>query len=884
MYEFDSFGNPVRNWGVVLSPWTFVNVMRNIGNVVIIVVSRWARFGEDQTPTSMGTVFAILCYNNTRSSSMLHIEDSEKVAFAAICHIGFPGNSTEMIGQKLNGRSQTGRLMKAIGNVEFSAISVVSLSGLVTGSLAEMASYFIGNVPPLDNILDLADSVESWRPGDRIVVASTDFHFNQAEEFDIVECAECDEHQVKIMGPVWYTHWGEVTDGVDMRAEVGILTRNVKIRGEVADKCYGGKVCERYNYDTFGGQIRILKNFTSVRIENAELFHMGQQEEPGSHPIHFHMCLDVSHKHAYIRSNSIHNTFSRCVAIHGTHNLTVSDNVAYDHLGHCFFLGDGGEQDNRLIGNLGLGTKPGSLLPSDISGKVSTFWITNPDNELVDNSAAGSDGNGIWILMPQLPIGLSASVDMGLVRNQTARTAVKRFRGNVAHSNKRFGLRLDDELRPDGSTTPIRYIPLRDPTDPESDLAQLRLDNFTAYKNTQGVWLKSMWTLCTNFRLAENGIGIIFASSEPDDRGPHHEVLENSRVVGETNNIGEPAGRITLQTGHVVQNNRSLPRLNAGYAQVGVAFYRGPVHVISTSFAGFQANVLRPAGAIGKKFSNRYFSSPVSSIRNVTFDFVDPLNGTRFYDGDDTIIGFDDRDGNRHSVVLDWDGSLTTYPLSSVVRPIPLLVNARCVLVPSWGPGTAICPDRFTRLRVSTSAGLIPTLMTRNDLMASETEVSHFEKQISYSLNTQESYILHFNNTVPKSLTLSSYGLDLGLSQNVGICVGVNQTLSVWPLRYASVADLDELKADERNSKYFYDSTVGVIFFRFSGQYPRDELTMSNCPGEPGHHPNGVCEQRVTITLQEPNDGGDCRESAYPKYRREPTTPEGALTIPDFIN
>ena len=43
----------------------------------------------------------------------------------------------------------------------------------------------------------------------------------------------------------------------------------------------------------------------------------------------------------------------------------MEDVVGYNTLGHCFFLEDGNERDNVLIHNLGLVTKPGSLLPSD---------------------------------------------------------------------------------------------------------------------------------------------------------------------------------------------------------------------------------------------------------------------------------------------------------------------------------------------------------------------------------------------------------------------------------------------------------------------------------------------------------------------------------------
>lgn len=50
---------------------------------------------------------------------------------------------------------------------------------------------------------------------------------------------------------------GEIIDGVDMRAEVGILTRNVVIRGEMEDSCYAENKCQFFDYDTFGGHVMV---------------------------------------------------------------------------------------------------------------------------------------------------------------------------------------------------------------------------------------------------------------------------------------------------------------------------------------------------------------------------------------------------------------------------------------------------------------------------------------------------------------------------------------------------------------------------------------------------------------------------------------------------
>lgn len=50
---------------------------------------------------------------------------------------------------------------------------------------------------------------------------------------------------------------GEVVDGVDMRAEVGLLSRNILIRGEMEDSCYGSEACKFFQFDTFGGHIKV---------------------------------------------------------------------------------------------------------------------------------------------------------------------------------------------------------------------------------------------------------------------------------------------------------------------------------------------------------------------------------------------------------------------------------------------------------------------------------------------------------------------------------------------------------------------------------------------------------------------------------------------------
>ena len=71
--------------------------------------------------------------------------------------------------------------------------------------------------------------------------------------------------------------------GIDMRAEVGLLTRNVKIHSELQNQCYNYTttnnitVCNFFSRDMFGGHIITHQGFGTFKVENAEITKMGQQ-------------------------------------------------------------------------------------------------------------------------------------------------------------------------------------------------------------------------------------------------------------------------------------------------------------------------------------------------------------------------------------------------------------------------------------------------------------------------------------------------------------------------------------------------------------------------------------------------------------------------------
>ena len=74
-----------------------------------------------------------------------------------------------------------------------------------------------------------------------------------------------------------FRHFGEVDRGVDTRGEVGLLTRNVRIHGEMEEACYGTlQNCSAFGQDTFGGHVIARKGFAAFRVEHAEFTNLGQ--------------------------------------------------------------------------------------------------------------------------------------------------------------------------------------------------------------------------------------------------------------------------------------------------------------------------------------------------------------------------------------------------------------------------------------------------------------------------------------------------------------------------------------------------------------------------------------------------------------------------------
>src|SRR5262245_5366668 len=174
-----------------------------------------------------------------------------------------------------------------------------------------------------------------WKNGDEIVLASTDFNPRQAERRTI---SAISGNTITLDNKLDYMHFGKITFDVDERGEVGLLTRNIRIQASAdAEKSFqGGHVMEM--------------NDARMFVEGVEFQRMGQNLTLARYPIHWHLIGDAIGQ--YIKNASIHDTYNRCVTVHGTNFLRVENNVTYNTVGHCFFLEDGVEHGNEFVHNL----------------------------------------------------------------------------------------------------------------------------------------------------------------------------------------------------------------------------------------------------------------------------------------------------------------------------------------------------------------------------------------------------------------------------------------------------------------------------------------------------------------------------------------------------
>ena len=220
-----------------------------------------------------------------------------------------------------------------------------------------------------------------------------------------------------------YSHYAKV---YEYQAEVAILSRNIVIRGDTlsipydpqpsnvvcSDNKRSDVPCSNYYLTGYGGHMLISEQ-ASAEISSVEFFRMGQTNQIGRYPIHLHMLQDNGRK-SRIADSSVHESFYRGIVIHATNHSVVTRNVAYDIIGHCYYLESGNEEFNEISYNLGAhihtigylenfvgqetetvftkDTSHPAIVPADAA--AAPFYISNLHNNLTGNAAVGAGFSG----------------------------------------------------------------------------------------------------------------------------------------------------------------------------------------------------------------------------------------------------------------------------------------------------------------------------------------------------------------------------------------------------------------------------------------------------------------------------------------------------------
>uniref|UniRef100_A0A8C7K2N0 Cell migration inducing hyaluronidase 1 n=1 Tax=Oncorhynchus kisutch TaxID=8019 RepID=A0A8C7K2N0_ONCKI len=751
-------------------------------------------------------------------------------------------------------------------------------------------------------VLELAEPAEGWGPGDRLVLASTDYSMHQAEEFTILPCPACGPTQVKVQGecPV-FLHMGEEVDGVDMRAEVGLLSRNILVRGEMEPGCYGNEACKFFAFDTFGGHVKMERGFKSVHVSGVELQHMGQQSM-GHYPVHFHMNGDVDQKGGYdpptsVSDLSIHHTFSRCVTVHGSNGLLVKDVVGYDALGHCFFTEDGPEERNTFDHCLGLMIRAGTLLPSDRDSKMcrditqgafpgyvanprqdcsatSTFWIANPNNNLINCAAAGSEETGFWFLFHHVPTGASEGM---YSPGRSEHTPMGQFTNNRAHSNYRAGMILDNgvkttqandkDKRPFLSLVGARYGPHQD-ADPFKPRVPALIHHFVAYKNQDhGAWLRGGDVWLDDCQFADNGIGLTLASGGtfPDDDGSRQEV-KNSLFVGESENRGMPIpdNRIWGPGGPDL-NGRTLPR-GVDFPIRGMQIYDGPINVQNCTFRKYIALDGRHTSAFGFRLNNSWQSCPNNNVTDITFD---DITSRVFFGEPGPWFNKMQMDGDKTTIFHDVDGSVSEYPGAFLVKEDNwLLRHPDCIDVPDWR--AAICSGHYAQIYIQTrNPASLNMQMVKDEypdrpltLEGALGKRKHYQ-QFQPVVTLGKGYTVHWDQAAPAEITVWLINFNRNDWINVGFCYPPGTTFTI-------ISDIHN-RLTKQTRKTGVESLLtlsllclplSLLFLRVKAHNEKEDFAFCSVKG---------CE-RVKITAVIPKGSGpsDCMTQAYPLHAEMP--------------
>ncbi|MCE7992310.1 MAG: T9SS type A sorting domain-containing protein [Roseivirga sp.] len=505
-------------------------------------------------------------------------------------------------------------------------------------------------VNPGGGTIKLAEAVD-WEVGDEIVIAPSrapgrtpsggedDSFANEYEKRTIASITNGNK-DLTLNSGVTYRHTGVTKPysgngqnwTADIRAEVGLLTRNIKIQGHNSGNKIGAHVMIMRSNDDIINMKKPQAYFNGV-----ELYRMGQNKELGRYPFHWHRMDDVDGQ--YFKNSSVHQSYNRALTIHATNNTLVENSVFFDHIGHGIFFEEGNEEGNKILGNLVIGSKrpsSGEAMSSHaLDGETlnewqnrgpASYWITHPNNTIEGNVAAGTVGTGFWFIFPRW--------DTGGQGKETQKAPFGSFKNNVAHSAS-SGFDIFDELGwTDWSTVPAQFYP-------HSVHANIGYLSTQVYEILNCTWYA-------------NRVGVYTGTDQnryhPDEYG-REIYAPNDHLIFKNNIFADNEKAVMLASDNQIKNSIFVDDTGEGNAPSSgrsLAFvYDGAAKISDSHIVGYNTP---NSGSSAISFAGAAFTYGNFRFKNVTNTGSDLVfNGTAALSSSN----------KRNVTIYDEDGSLT---------------------------------------------------------------------------------------------------------------------------------------------------------------------------------------------------------------------------------
>ncbi len=319
-----------------------------------------------------------------------------------------------------------------------------------------------------------------WKMNDLIVVTTTDYLPGHSERLTIAENPSSKDQNgntiIKVKEQIKYPHSGTAYDlssiptrlglaftKAETRAAVALLTRSIRIvsgcnSDSIADcklDC-GYDDCFPVSQGFVGGHTIARQGFKTFQVQGVEFYQLGQGGRLGHYPVHFHVARKTP-KDTFVKDCSVHDSMTRFITLHGTHDVLLARNVGYMSIGHGYYLEDGTEINNKLYSNIGILARSAAdnvQNPRKVPGILSAatgppfpfqsdwvhptvFWFMNGWNDFEYNMAAGAGACGAcyWPVLGSISTHSKdlkwdsyASIQKGTDRGGSA--PIKKFKGN----------------------------------------------------------------------------------------------------------------------------------------------------------------------------------------------------------------------------------------------------------------------------------------------------------------------------------------------------------------------------------------------------------------------------------------------------------------------